>query len=78
MIDDDSNNKMLTTSDNPFNPHDDYDSWMRWDQDNGYFTSEYIARLMDPDVDYDNDGNAMDALYSEIINNNITGNYVLI
>ena len=75
MIDDD---KMLTTSDNPYNPHEDYDAWMQWDQANGYFTSEYIARLMDPELDYDNDPLALDSIYQEIIKNNITGNYVLV
>lgn len=72
------NDKMLTTSDNPYNPHDDYDAWMQWDQANGYFTAEYIARLMDVDYDYDNDEQAMNNLYEEIIKNNITGNYILV
>ena len=78
MIDDDSNNKMLTTSDNPYNPHDDYDAWMQWDQANGYFTAEYIARLSNPNVDYEDDEIAMQELLNDIINVNITGNYVLI
>lgn len=72
------NDKMLTTSDNPYNPHDDYDAWMQWDQANGYYTAEYIARLMDVDYDYDNDDQAMNNLYEEIIKNNITGNYILV
>lgn len=69
---------MITTTDNPYNPHDDYDAWMNWDQSNGYFTSEYIARLMDPNVDYELDTKALDAIYNEIIKINLTGNYVLI
>ena len=72
------NNKMITTSDNPYNPHDDYEAWMQWDQANGYYTAEYIARLMDVDYDYDNDDNAMNNIYEEIIKNNITGNYILV
>lgn len=70
--------KMLTTTDNPYNPHEDYDAWMLWDQSNGYFTAEYIARLMNPNVDYDNDDKALDNIYQEIIDLNITGKYVLI
>lgn len=70
--------KMLTTTDNPYNPHEDYDAWMFWDQSNGYFTAEYIARLMNPNVDYDNDDKALDNIYQEIIDLNITGKYILI
>lgn len=70
--------KMLTTSDNPYNPHEDYEAWMNWDQEHGYFTAEYIARLSNPNVDYEDDEIAMQELLNDIINVNITGNYVLI
>lgn len=36
---------MLTTSDNPFNPFDDFDNWNRFDEDRGYFTCSYLARI---------------------------------
>lgn len=36
---------MLTTSDNPFNPFDDFDNWNRFDEDHGYFTCSYLARI---------------------------------
>lgn len=36
---------MLTTIDNPYDPTKDYDSWLRWDHDNGYYTQEYVARV---------------------------------
>lgn len=70
--------KMLTTMDNPYDPHIDYESWMQWDQANGYYTSEYIARLMDPNIDYELDPKALDDLYNNIIKVNITGNYILV
>ena len=38
---------MLTTTDNPFDPHENYNSWDRWDRENGYHTAEYLARLVD-------------------------------
>ena len=69
---------MLTTSDNPFDPHTDYESWLDWDQSHGYYTNEYIARLMNDKIDYDVDAKALDQLYEEIIRLNITGNYVLV
>lgn len=37
---------MLTTFDNPYNPFFDFDSWKKWDEDNGYFTSELLAAVI--------------------------------
>lgn len=36
---------MLTTTDNPFDPFDQWDDWKRFDEDKGYFTCEYLARM---------------------------------
>ena len=36
---------MLTTVDNPFNPFDDFESWLNFDRVKGYFTSERLARV---------------------------------
>lgn len=36
--------KMLTTTDNPYNPFEDFDSWYGYDQEKGYRTCEYLAR----------------------------------
>ena len=38
---------MLTTVDNPFDPFTQWDDWRRFDTDKGYFTCEFIARLVD-------------------------------
>lgn len=35
----------LSTSDNPYNPLTDYDSWDAYDRLKGYGTSEYLARV---------------------------------
>ena len=35
----------LTTIDNPFNPHTQGDDWLRYDQDHGYYTLSYLARI---------------------------------
>ena len=35
----------LTTIDNPFNPHTQWDDWLRYDQDHGYYTLSYLARI---------------------------------
>ena len=36
---------MLTTTDNPFDPFDQWDDWKRFDEDKGYFTCQYLARM---------------------------------
>ena len=36
---------LLTTIDNPFDPATEWDEWKRFDEDRGYFTSEYLARI---------------------------------
>lgn len=35
----------VTTEDNPFDPFTQFDDWDRFDQDKGYFTCNYIARI---------------------------------
>lgn len=37
----------LTTKDNPFSYFDQYDEWLVFDEDKGYFTNALVARLMD-------------------------------
>ena len=69
---------MLSTADNPFNPWTDYDKWDEWDKEHGYNTSSYIAtiaqiiraggRVTDED--------ATDLAMLDILDLNITGNYV--
>lgn len=36
---------MLTTVDNPFDPFDQYDEWLKFDEDKGYFTNNVLARV---------------------------------
>lgn len=35
----------ITTTDNPFNPFDDFDSWLMFDIEKGYYTCNKLARL---------------------------------
>lgn len=41
----------LTTTDNPYNPFDDFASWYKFDNDHGYGTCSYLARVS-PDSSY--------------------------
>lgn len=69
---------MLSTVDNPYNPHHDWDQWLTYDHDLGYFTSEYlgrIARTSDELSDTDNEQAINDAI-DEIIREDIIGVFI--
>jgi hypothetical protein len=36
---------MLTTIDNPYDPFDEFDLWLGYDESNGYFSSPLLARV---------------------------------
>ena len=36
---------MITTTDNPYDPMNEFDDWYKYDISHGYGTSEYLARL---------------------------------
>ena len=41
-----SNDCMLTTFDNPFDPFDQFTSWFLFDKEKGHNTCEYLARIV--------------------------------
>lgn len=38
--------RMITTEDNPFDPFTQWREWSEYDENNGYFTNQYLARLV--------------------------------
>ena len=40
-----SNECMLTTFDNPYNPFEDFTAWFLYDVEKGYNTCSYLARI---------------------------------
>ena len=73
-------NVSLTTIDNPYDPREDYNKWLMWDELNGYNTQNYIARLMGASVDALEDELIMlrDRAIAEIIDADIHGRYYVI
>lgn len=74
---DDSEDHMLTTVDNPWNPYTHYDEWYAYDAAKGYDTPGFLARvaqvsldLSQPDID-----DAIESAIDEICQQNITGIY---
>lgn len=62
-------NLMLTTVDNPYNPKTDYFFWRKHDHEYGYFTEEYIARLIVDEPTYDaEDDFLLNSLTTKVIN----------
>ena len=41
-----ANDCMLTTFDNPFNPFEQFTSWLLFDKEKGYNSSEHLARII--------------------------------
>lgn len=67
---------MLTTTDNPYDPRTEYDQWMRFDQEKGYFTAEYLARVIDQSTDSDlSDEELEEKAIDEIVELNVLGIY---
>lgn len=68
---------MLTTIDNPFNPWTQFDSWNAWDEQAGYYTLAFQARIVrtsgalsEPDQD-----KAIEDAIEEIVHENVLGLY---
>ena len=72
--------RMLTTSDNPYDPFTQFDEWYAFDVQKGYNTCAYLARIAntsDELSDTDNDLE-LDSAIDEILKFNLTGNYIVV
>jgi hypothetical protein len=73
-----SDKHMLTTIDNPFDPFTEYEEWEAYDEDAGYYTPAYLARVAitsDELSEADQDLSLEDAIL-EIIDNDPLGIYI--
>lgn len=73
------NTRMLTTTDNPYNPHTHFDDWERFDRQMGYNTLAYMARIMpwSDSMSEDEQKQAYEDAIDEIIEYNILKIYMI-
>lgn len=74
---------VLTTIDNPYNPKTDYLKWKQWDEESGYYTESYIARLlmMEEEFDIDNELKTVELtnkVINDVLENDPTNLYALV
>jgi hypothetical protein len=71
---------MLSTVDNPFNPHTQFDEWSVHDKRMGYHTSELLARIatVSTELPYLNQSLAIEQAIDEIVRENVSGMHVKI
>ena len=65
----DENNVMLTTLDNPYNPFDEFDLWFMYDIEKGYYSCNYLARIVkiSDDMTQKEENEAIERAIDEII-----------
>ena len=66
---------MLTTIDNPFNPFTQFDEWFQFDEEKGYHTSQFLAKIAKTssnmsDLDYEQE---VERAIDEIVKFNVRG-----
>lgn len=73
----DNDEHMLTTVDNPFNPHTQFDQWYAYDRMLGHHTTQFLARIArtSDDLSDADEHAAIEAAIDEIVRENVTGLY---
>ena len=71
------NDCMITTIDNPYNPFTQFEPWVLYDIEKGYYSCGYLARvchISNEMTDYEVN-EAMEQAISEIVRLDLTGMY---
>lgn len=73
-------NRWITTEDNPYDPFNQWDLWYSFDEQMGYCTCEYLARIVrtSPEFDIEDQERDIDDAIDEIMRFNLTGNYKIV
>jgi hypothetical protein len=68
---------MLTTTDNPFSPFTQYDEWAAFDSQAGYFTPQFLARIVvtSHELSDADQSLAIESAIDEIVRENVLGIY---
>jgi hypothetical protein len=68
---------MLTTIDNPFDPFTQFDEWKAFDEQKGYFTCAYLARIVktSDELSEADEDLAIEQAINEIVRLNVLGIY---
>lgn len=69
----------LSTSDNPYDPFEQFNEWLMFDKEKGYDTCEYLARMVQPklteDMSQQEENATIESVIDEIIMINPLGIY---
>lgn len=69
---------MLSTVDNPWNPHTQFEAWSAWDEAHGYYTLSLLGRIIKTSNDLsqvDQDA-ATEHAIDEIVDENVSGMFI--
>jgi hypothetical protein len=68
---------MLTTIDNPFDPFTQFDEWYAFDEQMGYHTCSYLARITktSDELSEEDEDFAIESAIDEIVKLNVLGIY---
>ena len=69
---------MLSTIDNPYNPFDHYDEWLVYDETHGYYSNSLLARILITSEELSEADQALDVerAIDEIVKENALGLHV--
>lgn len=69
---------MLSTIDNPYNPVTDWERWYAWDENAGYHTPAFLARVahLSPALSVADEEEAIEEAIDEIVRENVLGVYI--
>jgi hypothetical protein len=69
---------LLSTEDNPYDPHTEYDKWYDYDEQHGHCTCGLIARLALSSIELgiEDDGLAYDDACERILSLNLPNNFI--
>ena len=69
---------MLTTVDNPYNPFTHFDDWFQFDENKGYHTCSYLARIAKTSNEFSDEENdfEIESAIDEIVKMDPFGIYI--